>query len=150
LARELASEIDDNRQQGNLSSAIRLFVLDYFRTTAGIFKSVDAKAGHLTVATTPGPSPGVAGSWSWSNARPACRRLAVNDKLLLAVLQRGFNHPGVSLGPVMTATGKQAHTITIALQAKAVSIVLDLIQPFICRRSGRKVVRASSPSISGT
>jgi predicted DNA-binding ribbon-helix-helix protein len=62
LARELASEIDDNRQQGNLSSAIRLFVLDYFRTTAGIFKSVDAKAGHLTVATTPGPSPGVAGS----------------------------------------------------------------------------------------
>ena len=26
---ELVSEIDDNRQQGNLSSAIRLFVLDY-------------------------------------------------------------------------------------------------------------------------
>jgi predicted DNA-binding ribbon-helix-helix protein len=31
---ELVSEIDDNRQHGNLSSAIRLFVLDYFRTTA--------------------------------------------------------------------------------------------------------------------
>jgi predicted DNA-binding ribbon-helix-helix protein len=31
---ELVSEIDDKRQQGNLSSAIRLFVLDYFRTTA--------------------------------------------------------------------------------------------------------------------
>ena len=31
---ELVSEIDDNRQQGNLSSAIRLFVLDYFRATA--------------------------------------------------------------------------------------------------------------------
>jgi predicted DNA-binding ribbon-helix-helix protein len=27
-------EIDSNRQQGNLSSAIRLFVLDYFRTRA--------------------------------------------------------------------------------------------------------------------
>ncbi len=31
---ELVSEIDDNRQQGNLSSAIRLFVLDYFRAAA--------------------------------------------------------------------------------------------------------------------
>lgn len=29
---ELVGEIDKNRQQGNLSSAIRLFVLDYFRT----------------------------------------------------------------------------------------------------------------------
>jgi predicted DNA-binding ribbon-helix-helix protein len=28
-------EIDNNRQQGNLSSAIRLFVLDYFRSRAG-------------------------------------------------------------------------------------------------------------------
>jgi predicted DNA-binding ribbon-helix-helix protein len=28
---ELVSEIDNNRPQGNLSSAIRLFVLDYFR-----------------------------------------------------------------------------------------------------------------------
>src|SRR5579863_6044531 len=28
---ELVGEIDGNRQQGNLSSAIRLFVLDYFR-----------------------------------------------------------------------------------------------------------------------
>ena len=61
---ELVSEIDDNRQQGNLSSAIRLFVLDHFRTIAegNASKSVDAKAGRLTVATTPGPSPGVAGS----------------------------------------------------------------------------------------
>ena len=30
---ELASEIDGSRQQGNLSSAIRLFVLDHFRTS---------------------------------------------------------------------------------------------------------------------
>jgi predicted DNA-binding ribbon-helix-helix protein len=27
-------EIDSNRQQGNLSSAIRLFVLDHFRSRA--------------------------------------------------------------------------------------------------------------------
>jgi predicted DNA-binding ribbon-helix-helix protein len=65
---ELVNEIDDNRQ-GNLSSAIRLFVLDYFRTTAecNSSKAVDAKAGCLTVATTPGPSPGVAGSSPGSN-----------------------------------------------------------------------------------
>jgi predicted DNA-binding ribbon-helix-helix protein len=31
---ELVTEIDTSRQQGNLSSAIRLFVLDYFRTRA--------------------------------------------------------------------------------------------------------------------
>jgi predicted DNA-binding ribbon-helix-helix protein len=28
---ELVGEIDNSRQQGNLSSAIRLFVLDYFK-----------------------------------------------------------------------------------------------------------------------
>lgn len=31
---ELVAEIDSNRQQGNLSSAIRLFVLDHFKTRA--------------------------------------------------------------------------------------------------------------------
>ncbi len=31
---ELVGEIDGGRQQGNLSSAIRLFVLDYFRARA--------------------------------------------------------------------------------------------------------------------
>jgi predicted DNA-binding ribbon-helix-helix protein len=42
---ELVSEINSNRQQGNLSSAIRLFVLDYFKTTAegNASNSVDAK-----------------------------------------------------------------------------------------------------------
>jgi predicted DNA-binding ribbon-helix-helix protein len=31
---EVVGEIDGGRQQGNLSSAIRLFVLDYFRARA--------------------------------------------------------------------------------------------------------------------
>ena len=31
---ELVGEIDNNRQQGNLSSAIRLFVLDHFKNRA--------------------------------------------------------------------------------------------------------------------
>jgi predicted DNA-binding ribbon-helix-helix protein len=33
---ELVGEIDNNRQQGNLSSAIRLFVLDYFKHRASV------------------------------------------------------------------------------------------------------------------
>ena len=45
---ELVSEIDDKRQQGNLSSAIRLFVLDHFRTGGAgpgdISKSLHAEA----------------------------------------------------------------------------------------------------------
>ena len=43
---ELVREIDSNRQQGNLSSAIRLFVLDYFKNRAAApQKSVSAPAG---------------------------------------------------------------------------------------------------------
>ena len=50
---ELVGEIDSNRQQGNLSSAIRLFVLDYFRTRAASAAPESAanmntsKMGHL-------------------------------------------------------------------------------------------------------
>jgi predicted DNA-binding ribbon-helix-helix protein len=36
---ELVSEIDSSRRQGNRSSAVRLFVLDYFRTTAPSVRS---------------------------------------------------------------------------------------------------------------
>jgi len=38
---ELVGEIDSNRQQGNLSSAIRLFVLDFYRN-----QLADDKAGR--------------------------------------------------------------------------------------------------------
>lgn len=33
---ELVGEIDSSRQQGNLSSAIRLFVLDYFKNRTAV------------------------------------------------------------------------------------------------------------------
>lgn len=39
---DLVSEIDKGRKQGNLSSAIRLYVLDYFRTRAGAPSSTHA------------------------------------------------------------------------------------------------------------
>jgi predicted DNA-binding ribbon-helix-helix protein len=43
---ELVGEIDGNRQQGNLSSAIRLFVLDYFksRVNGGGSTGLDTKS----------------------------------------------------------------------------------------------------------
>ncbi|HYA28050.1 MAG TPA: ribbon-helix-helix domain-containing protein [Acidobacteriota bacterium] len=51
---ELVGEIDSNRQQGNLSSTIRLFVLDYFRTAAesrgSAPKPIHAEAGNVRVA----------------------------------------------------------------------------------------------------
>jgi predicted DNA-binding ribbon-helix-helix protein len=41
---ELVGEIDNNRQQGNLSSAIRLFVLDYFKSRSTGAPPSDSKA----------------------------------------------------------------------------------------------------------
>src|ERR1035438_6318421 len=38
--------------------------------------------------------------------------LAVNDELLLAVLQRGLDDPGIALGPVVSVAGYQAHAVT--------------------------------------
>jgi predicted DNA-binding ribbon-helix-helix protein len=40
---ELVGEIDNNRQQGNLSSAIRLFVLDYFKNRTNGATPLDSK-----------------------------------------------------------------------------------------------------------
>ena len=44
---ELVSEVDTNRQQGNLSSAIRLFVLDHFKSlAAGATGESRPRSGH--------------------------------------------------------------------------------------------------------
>ena len=52
---ELVGEIDSNRQQGNLSSAIRLFVLEHFRSradaTASPGESTSHKDGHVQART---------------------------------------------------------------------------------------------------
>jgi predicted DNA-binding ribbon-helix-helix protein len=39
---DLVSEIDKGRKQGNLSSAIRLYVLDYYRAKAGAAPSTQS------------------------------------------------------------------------------------------------------------
>ena len=55
---ELVGEIDSNRQQGNLSSAIRLFVLDHFKSrAAGSTSSGEPKQSegrHAASAAAPG------------------------------------------------------------------------------------------------
>jgi predicted DNA-binding ribbon-helix-helix protein len=43
----MVSEIDINRRQGNLSSAIRLFVLDNARTRDAVAKNVSVQANVL-------------------------------------------------------------------------------------------------------
>jgi predicted DNA-binding ribbon-helix-helix protein len=51
---ELVGEIDSNRQQGNLSSAIRLFVLEHFRSRAGSAAPAPAESTpHADGATLP-------------------------------------------------------------------------------------------------
>jgi predicted DNA-binding ribbon-helix-helix protein len=45
---ELVGEIDSNRQQGNLSSAIRLFVLDYFQSRSSGAPASDTARSKLS------------------------------------------------------------------------------------------------------
>jgi predicted DNA-binding ribbon-helix-helix protein len=50
---ELVGEIDSKRQQGNLSSAIRLFVLDHFKSRAtGTSGGGDGKS-HAAIPVSP-------------------------------------------------------------------------------------------------
>ena len=65
---------------------------------------------------------------------PRITALAIEDELLLPVLQRGLDNPGISLGPVVAATGDQPNTIGIALEAEAVAVILDLVEPLWCGR----------------
>ena len=53
---ELVATIDAGRQHGNLSSAIRLFVLDHFRARAG-GGSEDERARNKMAATVLGSAP---------------------------------------------------------------------------------------------
>jgi len=52
---ELVGEIDSKRQQGNLSSAIRLFVLDHFKSrAAGASSDGGGKSHATTISVSPG------------------------------------------------------------------------------------------------
>jgi predicted DNA-binding ribbon-helix-helix protein len=49
---DLVSSIDTDRQQGNLSSAIRLFVLDHFRNHAGRRSAVPREVVGMRTTTS--------------------------------------------------------------------------------------------------
>ena len=56
---DLVAAIDTERQHGNLSSAIRLFVLDYYRSQCG---GDHSRPELATNGALPQPSPSVVGS----------------------------------------------------------------------------------------
>jgi len=56
-------------------------------------------------------------------------RLAVDDEMLLAVLQSGFNDPGETLGPIVPAASDQPYPIGVAFNTQAVAIELDFVKP---------------------
>jgi hypothetical protein len=61
------------------------------------------------------------------NAQDDC--LAVQHEPLRPYLPRGLDDPRITVGPVVTAPCDEAHVITVALQAEAVAVVLDLVEP---------------------
>ena len=46
-------------------------------------------------------------------------------------LTRGFDDPGICAGPVAAIAGNQAHAIAIALDAQAIAVILDFVQPIL-------------------
>src|SRR5438445_3422588 len=55
--------------------------------------------------------------------------LAVDDELLLLILERGFDNPWISLGPVIAVAADQAHARAVALDAQAVTVIFYFVQP---------------------
>src|SRR5262249_50072065 len=55
--------------------------------------------------------------------------LAIDHELLDPVLQRSLDDPREAPGPVVAAAGDQADAVAVALYAKPVTVVLDLMEP---------------------
>src|SRR6185437_1787535 len=53
----------------------------------------------------------------------------VDGETLLGVLQGALDDPRVTVGPIVTAARDQPHAIAVALQAEAVTVVFDLVNP---------------------
>src|SRR5262249_728631 len=56
-------------------------------------------------------------------------RFAVDYELLVSVLQRGLDDPGITLAPVIAAARDQPHAIAVALDPQAIAVILDLVEP---------------------
>ena len=51
-------------------------------------------------------------------------------------LQRGFDDPGIALGPVVAVAGEQPDPVAVALQAQAIAVIFDFVQPAVPVRDG--------------
>src|SRR6202000_520053 len=60
--------------------------------------------------------------------------LAVDDELLLPVLERAFNDPGISPRPNVAAARNQPNMLAIAPKSDAVAVVFDLVKPIAASR----------------
>jgi hypothetical protein len=48
---------------------------------------------------------------------------------LCRFFQRGLHNPRIALGPVVAASGDQAHAVAVALQPKPIAVVLHFVEP---------------------
>src|SRR4051812_47298493 len=71
----------------------------------------------------------------------------LDDELLLAVLRRRLDDPGETLRPVMAVPGDQPHAFALALDAQAVAVIFDFVNPVgisrhgLCRRGQAELER---------
>ncbi|GGI33006.1 hypothetical protein GCM10010987_72240 [Bradyrhizobium guangdongense] len=62
--------------------------------------------------------------------------LTVDVELLLAIAQRGLGNLRKAVGAVMAIPGYEPHGAAVALDAQAITIVLDLVEPVGAVRHG--------------
>jgi hypothetical protein len=55
--------------------------------------------------------------------------LAIDHELLHPVLQRGFDNPGIALGPVVSIAGNKPHAVAVALNAQPVAVIFYFVKP---------------------
>jgi hypothetical protein len=55
--------------------------------------------------------------------------LTVDCELLFAILQRSLDDPGKALGPVVAVADEQLNGLAIALDAEAVAVIFDFVDP---------------------
>ena len=73
--------------------------------------------------------------------------LAVDDELLLAVLEGCLDNPRISLGPVMAIAGNQSDAIAVPFNTEAVAVILDFMERAFERSSAPP--RGCNLSLSG-
>src|SRR5437870_1722809 len=55
--------------------------------------------------------------------------LAIDHEMLLPVLEGRLDDPRIAACPVIAVACDQAHAVAVALQPKAIAVVLDLVKP---------------------